>query len=783
MNPLLNYILQVIIVSGLLYSYYHVVLRNKKFHHYNRYYLLGAAVLSISIPLLNIPVYFTEEETSSSIVYNTLTVLSRNSQAETGSVYMSNSTDTSWFTPGHLLLLLYCGIAAIVFLRIVFSLLNIRRIIRRYTAEKMGRISFLNTAEPGTPFSFFNWMFWNRDIELKSEKGEQIFRHEFFHIEQKHSLDILFLELLTVAGWFNPFFHLIKRESRAIHEFLADQFALNTSNRYAYAELLLMQVLNTRLQLVQPFFHNQIKRRIAMIISPQKTSHQYLRKLMVLPVTALLVILFAFSYKNSVSDNLSLNSKTASAANNSFFQQSVYTDTGIKPDYPVKKTVTKLASGIVISSDSIIYKPSREKALSQETSSILIVNGKRVFESALKNKYILADSVIWYAPGDKEAIRQYGNSAAAGAMIFFNATIDDLQAKGENTEDNKIFEKVEIEAAFPGGSSAWRNYLERNLNGMVPRLNNAPAGSYTVIIQFIVNLDGSISDLKALTNHGYGMEEEAIRAIKRGPKWLPAIQNGRQVKAYRSQPITYIVDNGSKKEGTVAAGRRKVLDEAVVVTYSEPTNPSFPGGDSAWKRYLAVNGNASIPTDNGAPVGKYKVNVRFIVHPDGFVSDITPLTSFGYGMEEEAVRLIKKGPRWVPATVEGTKISSYVIQPITFELTDEPDKPNYPPFIQDKQKSHILTTDEVKSIDVFSLLQLPKGTEIISYMFSIDGVRDVIEIPNTGSEINQKTREQLNTATSGKIITVDLIRIRAWDQQKKEFYVKKMPSAVWYIKD
>ena len=72
--------------------------------------------------------------------------------------------------------------------------------------------------------------------------------------------------------------------------------------------------------------------------------------------------------------------------------------------------------------------------------------------------------------------------------------------------------------------------------------NDAPAGSYTVIIQFVVDMDGSISDIKALTNHGYGLEQEAIRVIKKATKWEPAFQNGRHVKAYRKQPITFRVE-------------------------------------------------------------------------------------------------------------------------------------------------------------------------------------------------------------------------------------------------
>ena len=108
-------------------------------------------------------------------------------------------------------------------------------------------------------------------------------------------------------------------------------------------------------------------------------------------------------------------------------------------------------------------------------------------------------------------------------------------------DDNKIFEKVEVEASFKGGEGAWRKYLERNLNASTPVDNGAPEGNYTVVVQFIVDKEGNISDVKANTNHGYGMEEEAVKVIRRGPPWVPAVQNGRNVKAYRKQPITFQV--------------------------------------------------------------------------------------------------------------------------------------------------------------------------------------------------------------------------------------------------
>ena len=107
----------------------------------------------------------------------------------------------------------------------------------------------------------------------------------------------------------------------------------------------------------------------------------------------------------------------------------------------------------------------------------------------------------------------------------------------------KIFTKVEIEASFPGGESAWLRYLEKNLHASTPVDNGAPEGTYQVIVRFIVSKDGSISDVTAETNHGFGMEQEAVKIIKKGPKWRSAFQFGKNVNAYRRQPITFTVQD------------------------------------------------------------------------------------------------------------------------------------------------------------------------------------------------------------------------------------------------
>ncbi len=117
-----------------------------------------------------------------------------------------------------------------------------------------------------------------------------------------------------------------------------------------------------------------------------------------------------------------------------------------------------------------------------------------------------------------------------------------ITEKPKEDDENKIFNKVEVEAGFPGGDAAWRNYLQKNLNGSVPVDNGASEGSFTVTIKFVVSKDGSLSDVTCENNPGFGMCEEAIRVIKKTKNWTPAIQNGRNVNAYRRQPITFLVE-------------------------------------------------------------------------------------------------------------------------------------------------------------------------------------------------------------------------------------------------
>lgn len=108
----------------------------------------------------------------------------------------------------------------------------------------------------------------------------------------------------------------------------------------------------------------------------------------------------------------------------------------------------------------------------------------------------------------------------------------------KSTKETGPAETVDIDAKFDGN---WKRFLESNLNAEVPVDNNAPAGRYSVVIRFVVDIDGSISDITALTAHGYGLEEEAIRVIRKSKKWQPAFLNGVHLKAYKKQVVVFEV--------------------------------------------------------------------------------------------------------------------------------------------------------------------------------------------------------------------------------------------------
>jgi len=295
MLPFFWYMLKVIICSGILFAYYWLFLRNKIFHGYNRFYLLASIMLSLLLPLLKINFWQPASQQSQAI-----RVLQAVSD---GDEYMSNmvvSAQKSNWSIEQLYSVAYWLVCIIFFLVMLRTLFLIRTLLKKYPVQQVEDVSFVNTQHESTPFSFLQYIFWNSQIDIDTTTGRQIFKHEVAHIQQKHTHDKLFVNIILIFCWCNPFFWLYRKELNMIHEFIADKKAVEDSDTAAFAAMILQAAYpKHRFELVNNFFYSPIKRRLLMLSKNKNPRVNYIGRIMVLPLLVLVFAAFTFKTKNS----------------------------------------------------------------------------------------------------------------------------------------------------------------------------------------------------------------------------------------------------------------------------------------------------------------------------------------------------------------------------------------------------------------------------------------------------------------------------------------------------
>ncbi len=293
----ITYILKTILISGIFFAYYWIALRDKKFHYYNRFYLLTASIMSLVIPLFKFN-WFTVEEpvlySSNEIIQYILPISNVN-----------ESIQLDWIDYS----LVIGGIVAVALLSILLlNVIKIHLLKRKSDVTQMEGFDFINTNDDNAPFSFLNNLFWKKSISLKEEGGQQIFKHEITHIQQKHTWDRIYCQFIASIFWMNPFNWIIQKELTTIHEFIADELAVGDSNVEAFAKMLLQTHYgNHFLNPTHHFFYSSIKRRLTMLTKSTNTKYSYLRRVMVLPILIATVCLV--SIKVNASDKIEKSAK------------------------------------------------------------------------------------------------------------------------------------------------------------------------------------------------------------------------------------------------------------------------------------------------------------------------------------------------------------------------------------------------------------------------------------------------------------------------------------------
>ena len=372
MITILYYLLKVVLCSTILYTYYWFVLRDKQFHQYNRFYLMGTSVLSWLVPFIKIDIIKEKVVTAPKVLNFVDLVADKNSSLEQDVIIKS-----SHFNWDNLLLIIAICISLLLIIRFLKSLWNIRKLIKQYPLKKLVNLYLVMTDVKGTPFSFFNYIFWNTSIDLNCDVGKKILAHEVAHIEENHSFDKLLIELQLIFGWFNPITWLIRNELYLIHEFIADQKSIQNNDTSILAELLLTSAYPTQQHILSnSFFFSPIKRRIQMFTTTN-TKFSYLRRLTIMPIMAAMILLFAFRNGNSNSRPIVKLDK----------QYTVIIDAGhggedLGASAADGTTEKDLALAIALKVKSINNNPNINIILSRETDKFISVVDRANFANA-----------------------------------------------------------------------------------------------------------------------------------------------------------------------------------------------------------------------------------------------------------------------------------------------------------------------------------------------------------------------------------------------------------------
>jgi TonB family protein len=344
----------------------------------------------------------------------------------------------------------------------------------------------VNRPDAPAAFSFFKKI----RVDENLPNQQTIIEHEQVHTRQWHSADVLLIEAVMIINWFNPVVYFYRKAIKHVHEYIADRKAIETgASKTEYALLLLSQTFGTTPhQLTNNFFNNSLlKKRIMMLHQNDSNRRVLLKYGLSAPLFAVMLVLSSATVNNSNIVQI-INEKTEQAF-------SVNTE-------QFKESLNDSISGINAYDGNV---------------------------SGTKKK------VAIISKSDLQNLKEEPDA---------EATVQVHQDSLVRAERSLLFTAVEINPAFPGGEESFGRFLVQNIHYPDKAKENQTQGR--VFIQFTVEKDGSLSNLKNLRDPGDGLGEEAMRVLSLSPKWHPGIQNGRTVRVQYTVPVNFSLLSGEK---------------------------------------------------------------------------------------------------------------------------------------------------------------------------------------------------------------------------------------------
>jgi len=299
------YLLKMTLCASLLLLAYHFLLEKEKMHRFKRAYLLAALILSITVPFIetgvdvDIPV-ITESmisfENYNNQTHNIIpdgdTVMT---QDEIAVIPLSPEKSQKEFPIEGIIIISYVLICMLLFIRFCVNIFRLMVSIKRNEVLDYYGAKIILTGKESVPYSFFNYIFvYRNDFENKEIKQE-IFLHELTHVRQKHSLDIVFMELLSVLLWFNPVIYFYKSKIKLNHEFLADENVIGNCEDISHYQMILINNISkgNKLSLASNFNYLITKKRLIMMTKISSRKIMALKTVGLVPLLVATILLFS----------------------------------------------------------------------------------------------------------------------------------------------------------------------------------------------------------------------------------------------------------------------------------------------------------------------------------------------------------------------------------------------------------------------------------------------------------------------------------------------------------
>lgn len=530
---------------AVFYVFYKLLLERETLYRLSRVILLFTALLSLMLPLC--VVTFHKEIALEANKYTLDNTIGNGMRAV--EVYSSGGgTLVDWqFWEPVITLLFFAGCLSCI----AKTFLGIRKIYtllansETITLDNSIRVAV--TDSNVAPFSWMNTVVVARDdyeryVSEDRAGWQMVLAHELGHIRGRHSLDVVFMELLTALQWFNPVAWLFKQELRAIHEYEADANVLSQGcDTSLYVQMLMHKAMGINVYaLANGISNSLIKKRVKRMFMKKSDKARAFKALYIVPITAISLLATAntvidYKYVESDSPDLSVTEKvkTDSALIGAEGQRRI-------PVYGERQEINAKESLLIVDGQEVSY----------ETWKALVENNRESIESM----YVLKE---------ESGRKLYGEKGAKGVLIanlFKNQPVD----------DDPVFDICEKMPEFDDGGTKLYEFIAKTVRYPQRALESGVQGR--VIVQFVVEKDGSLSNVHALSASDFSVNnlnevvvtsyqtemndeersalttkiaahqalvDEAIRVVKAMPRWKPGRQNGQPVRAKFVLPVTF----------------------------------------------------------------------------------------------------------------------------------------------------------------------------------------------------------------------------------------------------